>query len=107
MPERTADQIIDILTEGEVLFNQLCEERHLEGQKKYGEFTFLENDVIRMTMEELADTSNYCRMQFMKLHLLQKVIAEQTEGFFADGKQEMTIGVTAFKGTKDVGWKKG
>lgn len=86
-------------------FNDLRKARHEMGQEKYGKFTFLGNDVIRMMLEELADLGNYVEYQAAKLLLLQEVLerdprlAEQTK----DG--HISIGVEAFKGTKD-GWGK-
>lgn len=90
-------------------FDNLCVERHEVGVKEYGVFTFLENDVIRMMLEELADTANYCRMQAVKLLILQ----EQLEELLGDKAEkinsedgELTMGMQAFKGTGEVGWNK-
>lgn len=81
-------------------FDQLCQARHEAGAAEYGVLTFLGNDVIRMMAEELADTSNYCRMQFMKLMYLQAVLEEELK----DKTVPSTIGTESFKGAKDVGW---
>jgi hypothetical protein len=80
----------------------LCQERYAEGAKRYGQLTFLENDVVRMMLEELADTANYCQMQAVKLMILQERLEAgmQQEGLVAGDK----LGFEAFKGTKDVGW---
>lgn len=88
-------------------FEDLCVARHDEGQVKYGKFTFLGNDIVRMMAEELADVANYARYQYVKLMLLQKALEEHLEGtgFVAEGQEEVTIGVQAFKGVKDVGWQ--
>jgi hypothetical protein len=83
-------------------FDDLCAERHKAGQAEYGAFTFLGNDVIRMMMEELADTSNYCRMQFIKLMFLQAHLANELEDV-VDEDETINIGLKAFKGTK-TGW---
>lgn len=96
-PENEADYIND-LSEA---FDKLCEERFRAGQEEYGKFTFLGNDVIRMMMEELADTANYCRMQFVKLMVLQEHIESMIEG-----TGEVQIGAQAFKGVGEVGWKR-
>lgn len=84
-------------------FDKLCQERHEAGQQEYGVFTFMENDVIRMMMEELADTSNYCRMQFMKLMLLQMQLEEDPR--IATMQQSINLGKEAFKGAGEIGWK--
>jgi hypothetical protein len=36
-------------------FQYLISERHRDGAERYGEITFLGNDVVRMMLEELAD----------------------------------------------------
>jgi hypothetical protein len=91
------------LSEG---FDTLCQERHEMGQAEYGRLTFLGNDVIRMMLEELADTANYCRYQAVKLMLIQDKLEEQlAETLVEPGQEEITIGIKAFKGTKDVGWQ--
>lgn len=80
-------------------FDILTMERHKKGIEEYGKFTFVGNDVVRMMMEELADVSNYCRMQFIKLMMLQHAIEEEMSDY-------KDIGKDAFVGTKDVGWTK-
>lgn len=96
--EEDPKSFFQIVAEASVQFTDLCEARHLVGIEEYGQFTFLENDIVRMMMEELADTSNYCRMQFIKLMILQNALAGQLEA-----TNNTTLGVEAFKGTKD-GW---
>jgi len=90
-------------------FDVLCQERHDAGVEEYGPFTFLENDVIRMMMEELADTANYCRMQFIKLMLLQEqledMLNEKLDGEkFVSRNGDIQMGWTPKKGTKNIGW---
>lgn len=88
------------------VFDQLCQDRHELGAKEYGQFTFLENDVVRMMLEELADTVNYCRMQGIKLLLLQTMLEEELDQKLGKGGEEdITIGIKSFKGTGE-GWKK-
>ncbi len=90
------DSLIDEINQAVDDFNLLVQERHTAGQIEYGTFTFLGNDVVRMMLEELADTVNYATMQGIKLLILQKRLE-------AD---QIPLGIKAFKGTKDVGWKK-
>ena len=69
--------------------DEACLQRHLRGQDKYGEFTFLDNDTVEMAMEEIADMMNYMRYSWIKLWLLQRSIhkivekhpAADSEGF--------------------------
>lgn len=84
-----------------MVFEKLRIERHEKGQQEYGEFTFLENDIIRMMLEELADVVNYATMHAVKLLMLNDQMAEEL-----GDKQKVQIGFEAFKGTKDVGWIK-
>lgn len=87
-------------------FDKLCQNRHEAGAAEYGVVTFLGNDVVRMMMEELADTANYCRMQFIKLMLLQGMLQDElAENKVPDDEGNITIGVQSFKGTKE-GWGK-
>ncbi len=86
-------------------FDELCQERHNAGMVEYGKFTFLENDIIRMMMEELADTSNYCRMQFIKLMLLQEALGEELADK-PEVSEDLGIGVGSFKGAGQVGWNR-
>lgn len=86
-------------------FDKLCRERHEAGAAEYGKFTFLENDVVRMMAEELADTSNYCRMQFIKLMFLQRMLEEDlAERGAGDSEGNITLGIQSFKGVGEVGW---
>jgi hypothetical protein len=99
------DSLADVIEVYSASFDKLCQERHEGGLAEYGAFTFMGNDVVRMMMEELADTANYCRMQFIKLMMLQHALEEQTESL-GDEEQNITIGLESFRGTKDVGWVK-
>jgi len=84
-------------------FDKLAQERFAQGAAEYGPFTFLENDVVRMMAEELVDTANYCRMQFVKLMMLQDQLVEEIAKYNAEAASE-GFGINSFKGAKD-GWK--
>lgn len=101
--EREAYELAEMMNEYSVAFEQLRQTRHEEGAAEYGVFTFLGNDVIRMMAEELADTANYCRMQFIKLMMLNNALVAELEE--AQGEAKIDLGAQAFKGTK-TGWKK-
>jgi len=98
-----AEAMIEAFNEWSQSFDKLCAERDQKGQAEYGTFTFLGNDVVRMMMEELADTANYCRMQFIKLMMLQTYLEQKLDDAGGAG---ITIGLGSFKGTGDVGWRK-
>lgn len=102
-----AKAMIELVNSAGASFEQLCVERHEMGQKEYGAFTFLENDVVRMMIEELADTVNYCRYQAVKLMLLQEALEKKLAGddLVGEGEEQITLGVQAFKGVGEVGWK--
>ena len=82
-------------------FDTLCQNRWADGQEEYGHFTFLGNDVIRMMIEELADTANYARMQTMKLLALNDALAAEIKGSKTEEAQH--LGTNSFKGT-NPGW---
>lgn len=96
------EKMISVLNELSDKFDNLCRERHEAGAKEYGVVTFLENDVVRMMAEELADTANYCRMQFIKIMMLQGFLEDELEGR-ADSEGNVTIGIQSFRGT-GTGW---
>src|SRR3954452_14141496 len=76
-PISEEDKILaDQNSKASLLFDEMCMRRHTLGAEEYGMFTFLENDVMRMLLEELIDVSNYARMQFIKLILLQEILEE-------------------------------
>lgn len=100
-PDGDAEALVRAIEAYSAAFDMLTQERHIAGAKEYGVVSFLGNDVIRMMMEELADTANYCRMQFIKLMLLQQMIEEDD----ALPKQAGT-NTDTFKGAGEVGWHK-
>lgn len=105
MTEQTQEfDITQAIAEYSTAFDILCQERHEAGAREYGAFTFVGNDVIRMMMEELADTSNYCRMQFIKLMMLQHILEAQREGLGDVTEGNITIGLGSFKGVGETGW---
>ena len=83
-------------------FWALVNQRYEDGAKEYGHLTFLDNDVVRMMLEEFADVVNYCMMASVKLLILQEAMEEA----LGEEPEGVTMGVQAFKGTKDVGWSK-
>lgn len=93
--------ITHIIEEASEVFDKLCQTRHETGQKEYGEFTFMGNDVVRMMLEELADTANYCRYQAIKLLILQEMLENKLSE--AGHEDEITIGIKSFKGA-GAGW---
>lgn len=96
-------ELAEVINRFSEMFDDLCVQRHKIGQERYGPLTFLGNDVIRMMAEELADTANYCRMQFVKIMMLQAHLTNELEDEVGDA--DVTIGLKAFRGTKE-GWKK-
>lgn len=97
----TEELLAKSIIEYSAAFDKLTQERHEAGAKEYGVVTFLGNDVMRMMMEELADTANYCRMQFIKLMMLQHILEEDPRVVDTLGE-----GANGFKGTGETGWHK-
>lgn len=99
------EELNKVIIEWSEAFDKLTVERHEAGAKEYGVITFLGNDVIRMMAEELADTANYCRMQFIKLMMLSQMLeADPKLSALANDDGDITIGIQAFKGAGEVGW---
>ena len=57
-------------------FDELCRKRHEQGQKEYGQFTYLEADLVSMIKEEVADAANYLRYLFIKIALMEAAILD-------------------------------
>jgi hypothetical protein len=59
------------------MFDTLCAKRHERGQEKYGAVKFLdpETDLFEELRMELVDAANYARYHFIRLCLLQDLIA--------------------------------
>lgn len=56
-------------------------------------FNFLEEDILEQMCTSLVDIANQCRLQFLKLRILQDALAENIE--VKDG--EVSIGLDSFK----------
>lgn len=78
------------------VFDKMCRRRWTTGAIEYGELAFIDNDIVRMLIEELIDTSNYARMQVMKLLWLEEQRVKN---------QPPEMGAEAFRGTGE-GWSK-
>jgi hypothetical protein len=70
---------------------QECEEkafeRHETGAIKYGSFKFLGADTLQEALEEILDLINYARYTYVKVRLLQEVIAEEAAPLVTDEPQ--------------------
>ena len=108
LADQEAAELLETMQDYSNAFDKLSQERHEAGAAEYGQLTFLENDVIRMMAEELADTANYCRMQFIKLMMINNMLVDKlaADGITEDDTNSIGVGVKAFKGTKDTGWGK-
>jgi hypothetical protein len=81
-----------------VEFDNRSLERHEFGQDKYGKFSFLEKDMFEEAIFECLDTSNYMRYQFIKLRMLQMMIASDPRVIaLADSDGNVNIGADSFK----------
>lgn len=105
-PITSEETITELIEQYNLLFDDMTQKRHEIGRERYGDFAFLGNDVIRMTMEELADVSNYARYMFVKLGILNEYLQSRLkEEVPTDEEGNVTIGVKSFRGTKE-GWGK-
>lgn len=88
-PNVSGQELTELIQQASNDLDETCIQRHLVGQKKYGDFTFFDADTVEMAMEEVADTMNYMRYTWIKLWLLQRSIhrivqehpAADTQGF--------------------------
>lgn len=87
-------EMVEEVNQLSALFDEMCQQRHDEGKVEYGALTWLENDVVRMMLEEMIDIANYCRFQFIKLLLMKGELDSQVP----------ELGAGAFIGTGS-GWK--
>lgn len=73
--EPTAAQILNGLADE---FREFCQARHDVGAKEYGPTKFLSNNMFRMIAEEMADISNYCMYEYIKLRLMEGTLDESS-----------------------------
>jgi hypothetical protein len=94
MSELTPEKVAELVAEGYQLFDQMTIDRHIKGQVEYGAYTFLgdNKNLIEEAMEELADSANYLRYLFAKLHILNTVLSDALSG------TEVPIGPSAMQG---------
>lgn len=69
-----------------VEFDNMCANRMQMGAKKYGPGKFLTVDTMEEALFELADLSNYAKMTFIRVKLLQA----QLQGMIDLGSQDFT-----------------
>jgi hypothetical protein len=67
--------IIEAINQYSQDFDRLTQERHNEGEKKYGAGTWLTIDTLQHAMDEVLDLANYARFTYIKLRMLQDSIA--------------------------------
>jgi hypothetical protein len=79
-------------------FDDLCAHRAEVGAREYGPMAFMTNDIMRMMIEELADTANYCKLQAVKLLAINNALVDSL-GTDSELKDQ------EFKGTGE-GWNK-
>jgi hypothetical protein len=59
-------------------FDQMCQDRHDLGEKKYGPGKFLNVDTMDEALMEIVDLANYARYTYVKVRLLQdRIQAEE------------------------------
>jgi hypothetical protein len=69
-------QLIDRINSYSAEFDQKTQERHDEGEKKYGAGSWLGIDTLQHAMDEILDLANYARFSYIKLRMLQDKIGE-------------------------------
>jgi len=77
--------------EGSKAFFGMMQQRHMDGEAKYGRVKFMEVNTLEEALEELADLGNYAMYTFMKVWVLNRQLAAVTEA-----PDETTLGVQSF-----------
>lgn len=72
MQSALAEELARVLQEADEAFVKRCADRMEMGAEKYGPWKFMEVDTVEEAMQECLDLSNYSRMMFIKLFLLQR-----------------------------------
>jgi hypothetical protein len=98
MPRPELTEAMREINELAEMFDGLCVHRHERGSEEYGPIAFLDNDVVRMMVEELADLANYARMEAVKLMMMERRVQE------AGIDPSDQIGAQAFRGVGE-GWQ--
>jgi len=94
------------------VFNQeffdLCEVRHNDGAKEYGDLNFLTVNLPEFIYEEMADISNYVRFMYIRLRLLEEMTRERgidmSAAFVGEVRDEDEVpsGSSSFVPTSEV-----
>lgn len=69
-------ELIDAINKYSVEYDEKTQERHNEGERKYGAGSWLAIDTLQHAMDEILDLGNYARFTYIKLRLLQDSLAE-------------------------------
>ncbi len=93
------EEMVGMINDLSAEFDQLIFDRHTVGQQKYGQLSFLGKDMFLEAFQELADTANYVRYQYIKLRMLQDLILadKDVEKLAMDGT--VSIGLESFTPT--------
>jgi hypothetical protein len=90
-----SEKFQSLLQEADEAFVNRAGERMQLGEEKYGPLKFLTVDTLEEAMQEVLDLSNYARMTYIKLFLLQYSLREEVnadpanvgkEGFISHGE---------------------
>ena len=71
----SASDLQRLLEEADAEFVRVAAERMEKGESKYGPLKFLGVDTLDEALQELVDFSNYARMMYIKVKLIQWSIA--------------------------------
>lgn len=89
MSEAGVQELIAKINEYSLEYDQKTQERHNEGEKKYGPGTWLGIDTLQHAMDEVLDLGNYARFTYIKLRMLQdKLVEFQSDGSIAQRRPE-------------------
>jgi hypothetical protein len=83
------EELLSAAEEAAMEFDELCRHRWDRGAEKYGPGKFLTVDTMNEALYEVADLSNYARMTFIRIRLLQRQLEEMNEQVTSDFTKEL------------------
>jgi hypothetical protein len=69
-------ELVDSINQYSQDFDRLTQQRHDDGEQKYGPGTWLGIDTLQHAIDEVLDLANYARFTYIKLRMLQDQIGK-------------------------------
>jgi hypothetical protein len=102
MQSESDQELLQKVTSLSALFDELCQQNHLEGEIDEGLLHFLKNDQMEALMAELVNVANTARYAFINLALGQDFLRNAPLGVDAMGNVAFTSAKKHWKGEDDA-----